>query len=110
MSKIENIGELPTNNNRYQGQLKGPFIANEEIMDLIRAAAAVEVDYVWHLGVQTDVRAMIKINGQEIEIGKTGMYEIGNTEITSIVFIENTDENSIIDYVIKQPEKDIIQI
>ena len=82
----------------------------QEIMDLIRAAAAVEVEYVWHLGVQTDVRAMIRINGHEVEVGKTGIYEIGNTEITSIQFVEDVDENTIIDYIIKQPESEVIQI
>ena len=96
--------------NRYQSQLKGPFTAGQEIMDLIRAAAAVEVECVWHLGVQTDVRAMIRVNGHEVEIGKTGIYEIGNTEITSIQFVEDADENTIIDYVIKQPESEVIQI
>ena len=96
--------------NRYQSQLKGPFNADEEIMDLVRAAAAVDVECIWHLGVQTDVRNFIRVNGQEVEIGKTGIYEIGNTEVTSLQFVQDVDENTIIDYVIKQPESEIIHI
>ena len=96
--------------NRYQSQLKGPFNADEEIMDLVRAAAAVDVECIWHLGVQTDVRALIRVNGHEVEIGKTGIYEIGNTEVTSLQFVQDVDENTIIDYVIKQPENEIIHI
>ena len=44
--------------------------------------------------------------GKEYEIGKTGIYEIGNTEITSIYFAQDTDENSIIDYTIQVSEED----
>ena len=41
---------------------------------------------------------------KEIEIGKTGMYEVRNTEITSIKFKTNVDENTLVDYVIKLKE------
>jgi hypothetical protein len=92
--------------NGYTGQLIGPFNANEELYDLIVAAAAQPIDYVSHIGIQTDVRNYIYINGKEYEIGKTGIYEIGNTEITSIYFAQDTDANSIIDYTIKISEED----
>lgn len=86
--------------NGYMGQLVGPFSANVELYDLIVAAAAQPIKYVSHIGIQTDIRNYIYINGKEYEIGKTGIYEIGNTEITSIYFAQDTDENSIIDYTI----------
>lgn len=86
--------------NRYTGQLVGPFIAYEELYDKISAAAAQPIAYVSHIGVQTDVKNYIYINNKEYEIGKTGIYEIGNTEITSIYFAQDTDNNSIIDYTI----------
>ena len=89
------------NNNGYTGQLIGPFNANEELYDKIVAAAAQPIDCVSHIGIQTDVRNYIYINNKEYEIGKTGIYEIGNTEITSIYFSQNVDENTIIDYTIK---------
>ena len=34
------------------------------------------------------------------EIGKTGMYEVGNTKITSLQFLEDKDNNTIIDYTV----------
>lgn len=97
------------NTNGYTGQLLGPFTANEELYDLIVAAAAYPIDYVNHIGIQTDVRNCVFINGKEYEIGKTGIYEIGNTEITSIYFAQDTDENSIIDYTIKVSEEDNLE-
>lgn len=86
--------------NGYTGQLVGPFIAYEELYDKISAAAAQPIAYISHIGVQTDVKNYIYINNKEYEIGKTGIYEIGNTEITSIYFAQDTDDNSIIDYTI----------
>ena len=43
---------------------------------------------------------------REYEIGKTGIYEIGNTEITSIYFSQDTYENSIIYYTMQVSEED----
>ena len=88
--------------NRYTGQLIGPFTANEELYDKIVAAAAYPIDYVSHIGIQTDVKNYIYINGKEYEIGKTGIYEIGNTEITSLKFKEDVDINTIVDYTIEE--------
>ena len=87
--------------NRYMGQLKGPFNANDELMIKIKEDAEIDVSFVKHLGVQTDIGYSIFVNGEEREIGKTGIYEIGNTEINSLYFKQNTDENSIIDYIIE---------
>ena len=86
--------------NRYMGQLKGPFKANQELFELIKADAAIDIKYVKHLGIQTDVSAIVIINNKEYEIGKTGIYEIGNTDITSIMFKADTDDNTLIDYTI----------
>ena len=88
-------------NNKFQGQLKGPFSEGQELMDLIKTDAAIDVAYVTHLGVQTETPYYISINGKQVEIGKTGIYEIGNTEITSIIFKQDVDDNTIIDYVIQ---------
>ena len=87
--------------NGCTGQLIGPFLANEELYDLIVDGAAQPVDYVSHLGIQTDVRKYVYINDKEYEIGKTGIYEIGNTEIKSIYFAQDVDENTIIDFKIE---------
>ena len=87
--------------NRYMGQLKGPFKANQELFELIKADAAIDIKYVKHLGIQTYVSAIVIINNKEYEIGKTGIYEIGNTDITSIMFKADTDDNTLIDYTIE---------
>lgn len=89
-------------NNVHQGQLRGPFIAEQELFTLIKEAAAVPFTYITHIGVQTDIRNIIIVNGKEYEIGKTGIYEIGNTEITSLKFKEDVDINTIVDYTIEE--------
>ena len=86
--------------NYFQGQLVGPFKAEEELFNKIKENSAIDVSYVSHLGVQTDISNYILINEKEVEIGKTGVYEIGNTEITSIKFKQDVDKNTIIDYTI----------
>ena len=88
--------------NLVTGQLKGPFQESQELIEKIKEDSAIESFYVKHLGVQTEVGYYIYINNKEFEIGKTGIYEIGNTKISSLYFKQNTDENSIIDYVIEE--------
>ena len=92
--------------NGYIGQLKGPFQADEELFTKIQNTSSEKIAAVQHLGIQTVTGdlVMIEINGKEIEIGKTGMYEVRNTEITSIKFKTNVDENTLVDYVIKFKE------
>ena len=92
--------------NSYMGQLKGPFQADEELFTRIQNASSEKIAAVQHLGIQTVTEdiVMIEINGKEIEIGKTGIYEVRNTEITSIKFKTDVDENTLVDYVIKLKE------
>lgn len=89
--------------NGYMGQIKGPFTKDQEIYTLIKQDCLSTIAYISHLGIQTvtgDV-VTVNINGETIEIGNTGMYEIRDTEVTSIIFNQDMDENTIIDYVIK---------
>lgn len=92
--------------NGYMGQLKGPFQADEELFTKIQNTSSEKIAAVQHLGIQTVTGdlVMIEINGKEIEIGKTGIYEVRNTEITSIKFKTDVDENTLVDYVIKLKE------
>ncbi len=85
-------------NNLYMGQLVGPFNAKEELYIKIVADAAIPIDYVSHLGIQTKKDTFFFVNNELRQVGKTGMYEIGNTKITSLYFKEDTDNNTIIDY------------
>ena len=52
--------------NGYTGQLIGPFIANDELYDKIVAAAAYPVNYVSHIGIQSDVKNYVYINNKEV--------------------------------------------
>lgn len=90
------------NNNGYMGQLKGPFKANEELYTRIKESCIEKIDSIRHLGIQTITgdKVVVGINDKEIEIGKTGMYEVRDTEITSIKFKMNVDANTILDYTI----------
>lgn len=97
--------------NKAQGQLIGPFSAGQELMDLISEQCVTSPLYVEHIGIQTEVQNVIihpetlveiKISGQTqtIEVGKTGIYEIGNTKVTSIKFLNDRDNNTIVDYIV----------
>lgn len=88
------------NVNGYTSQLIGPFEENEELFEKINDNAIEEVAYVNHLGIQTDVSNYVYINGEKYEIGKTGIYEIGNAKVTSLYFAQNVDNNTIIDYTV----------
>lgn len=96
--------------NKAQGQLVGPFSAGQELMDLISEQCASKPSYIEHIGIQSETHNVnihpetlieMKISGQiqTIEIGKTGIYEIGNTKITSIKFRNDRDNNTIVDYI-----------
>lgn len=86
--------------NGYTSQLLGPFKANQELIDLIQQDAIKEIKYVKHLGIQANENTFLYINGEKVEIGKTRVYEIGNTKIKSVYFINDTDDNAIIDYTV----------
>ena len=105
--------------NIFQGQIFGPFKANQELMDLIAKQCTSAPKYIKHLGIQTEthnvlihpntlIEMIIGGQKQSIEIGKTGIYEIGNTNITSIKFLNDRDNNTIIDFTVgfDEPQKD----
>ena len=90
--------------NGHMGQLVGPFKAKQELYHLIQENAYVNIMYVEQIGVQTAKDAILYINHEPFQIGKGGIYEIGNTEITSLYFDKDTDEYTIIDYVVHKDE------
>lgn len=75
-------------------QLIGPFQANKELCTF---------GVIKHLGIQIKslTPIIVIINNQEIEIGKTEMYELRDVEITSLKFKQNMDNNTIIEYILK---------
>lgn len=88
-------------NNICIGQLTGPFDANVELLNIIKEKASIPVKYIKHLGIQAEEGCIININNKECIIGTTGIYEIGNTEILSLSFKNNVNNNVIIDYTIE---------
>lgn len=76
-------------------QLIGPFKANEELCTF---------GTIKHFSVQIKslIPMTIIINNQEIEIGKTEIYELRDVEITSLKFKQDMDNNTIIEYVLKE--------
>lgn len=95
-------------NNGCMGQLVGPFKKNDELYTYIEQNANGKVSHISHIGIQMDNHTseipgegtMVYINGKAYEIGKTGIYEVGNTKITSIYFSNPVDDRTIIDYTI----------
>ena len=94
--------------NICQGQLIGPFNANQNLMSLINQQCITAPKYLKHIGIQTkptdidreESLVELKVNDKlfSIAVGKTGIYEIGNAEITLIRFLEDKDNNTIVDY------------
>ena len=78
-------------------------------MDLVNTQCVSKAQYLKHIGIQTDKTDVekpetlveLKINNKlfTIAIGKTGIYELDNTEITLIRFLNNRNNNTVIDYV-----------
>lgn len=94
--------------NGYQGQIcaidqpNGYFAANQEILNLIQELTYPNIDYLERIGIEAPQKTRLRINNQLIEIGKTGLYEVDNAEITSIRFIENSSRDVIIDFIISK--------
>lgn len=70
-------------------QIQGPFAANQELIT--------NYPNVNKIGIFSKVNHMININGMPFEIGKTGMLEIEGTDIESLSFQQDEDENTYID-------------
>ena len=85
------------------GQVLGPF----DSKDLLEQGGAISnfTPEITHptlskLGIQTEVGTIIQINGVEIKIGKTGVYELDEVvAIKQLSFPNGADENTIVDFV-----------
>ena len=86
--------------NMCMSQLVGPFKANEELFDKIKEHSDEKMVYINHLGIQTDKDRIIYVNGKEVQVGRTGIYELVNCAITSLYFAEDTDRYTIVDYAV----------
>lgn len=85
------------------GQVLGPF----DSTDLLSEKGAISVftpestkPVLNKIGIQTMPGTMVKINGVEIRIGLTGMYELDNdVSVRSLVFPNGASEDTQVDFV-----------
>ena len=87
---------------RAKDQDENKFIAGQQLYGLI--AAAVNPRYgitsLARIGIQAPVATHVLLNDIDFEIGKTGILEARDLNITSIKFVEDTDDSVIIDFII----------
>ena len=96
--------------NGFFGSLQGPFTANEELFIKIQADCKDTIEYISKLGIHyagnfdLDLagnfwkQIIVRINGIEFQIGITRMLELQDVKVTSIQFVEDTDDLIYIDY------------
>ena len=96
--------------NGYQGEIaainqpekKFNSGSTNDLFNIISSEFSTDKNYVVRrIGIQTSPGVVIKLNQVPITIGKTGIYEVDDIEITSIILVEDNDD-MIIDYIIKE--------
>lgn len=86
------------------GQVCGPFAAGE---DLLAKGGAIDnftketsKPNLLKLGIQAPADSYVSINGVNIKIGKTGIYELDyRVVVKSLMFPNGADETVIVDFV-----------
>ena len=80
-------------------QLCGPFKAGQDLVTLLKESFTFTT--VVKLGIQTKTGNKCRINGQEIEIGNTKIYEISNVDVDSVIFLQDEKESTIVDFIVE---------
>jgi hypothetical protein len=85
------------------GQVLGPF-GSEDLIEnhgIISAFTPEDVQpLLTKLGIQTDVGTIVRINGVEIKIGKTGIYELDEVVmVKQLNFPNGASTDTIVDFV-----------
>ena len=86
------------------GQVIGPFNKDEDLLAdggaISEFTPEISAPILSKIGIQTEPYTVVKINGHDIRIGKTGIYELEDQAgIQSLIFTENTDDKSQVDFV-----------
>ena len=86
------------------GQVIGPFTAGVDLLDDNAPIGVFTPEttrpVLNKLGVQTSEGNIIKINGFNIKVGKTGIYELDNVvAVTSLIFPNGADADTIVDFI-----------
>jgi hypothetical protein len=86
-------------NNKF-AQVQGPFSAGQEIVSLIMKDVSDDFTSIVKIGVQSKVGHQFKMNDCTFEIGKTGILEFNDVDITSLSFLQDEDDSTIVDCII----------
>lgn len=80
-------------------QIKGSsIVAGKDLMeDIFGSNELPNTLCIEHIGIQSVKGHKCIINNEEIEIGKTGILEVRNANITSFQFSQNENEETIVD-------------
>ena len=85
------------------GQVLGPFDSSDLLAPggVISKYTIEETDpLIIKLGIQAIEGTVVKINGREIKIGKTGIYELDEiVTVRSLSFPYGADEHTMVDFV-----------
>ena len=96
--------------NGFYGHLSGPFKKDVQIFNILNQQSGRKINYISKLGIHyvynfdLDIQGqwysqiIIKINNINFTIGKTGILELEDCQITSIQFLNDTNDNVYIDY------------
>lgn len=92
--------------NGHVGQVVGPFSANVDLLDDNQAIGIFTPEkdrpVIYKLGIQALPGTVVQINGNNIKVGATGIYELDDIiKITSIIFPEGAPNTTIIDFAYK---------
>lgn len=91
--------------NGHIGQVIGPFVANQDLMADDGAIGIFtpekEKPVIYKLGIQSTPGTIVNINGTDIKIGVTGIYQLETNliKIKSLVFPQGADDNTLIDFI-----------
>lgn len=81
------------------GQLQGPFEPNQNLIEPI--LKKYKIDYLFKIGIVAAPLHEVIINDNAVLIGKTGLFEVRDTPIYSIIFKQQEEANTFIDYMAK---------
>lgn len=86
------------------GQVVGPFNSGEDLLSrgglIDKFTPESTVPILLKLGIQTTPGTIVKINGVDIKVGKTGIYELDYTVyVKSLIFPYGADDTTLVDFV-----------
>lgn len=86
--------------NGVAGQINGNFAAEQELIDIIKEKHGLDAFYgLKKIGILATQGDIICIDGQDIIISRSGVYELDHVKYIKSLKFKNNVENVIIDYV-----------